>query len=76
MTTGGAPPLPPPDTVLRPTVRIAGLPAAVTYSGAAPLYVGLYRVNLVVPTDTPAGPQPLVLTINGVDSNTAQVAVR
>jgi uncharacterized protein (TIGR03437 family) len=76
VTTGNAPPLPPPDTVLRPTVRVAGLPAAVTYSGAAPLYVGLYQVNIVVPADTPAGTQPLVLTINGVDSNTVQVAVR
>jgi uncharacterized protein (TIGR03437 family) len=57
-------------------VRIADRSAAVTYSGAAPQYVGLYQVNIVVPADTPAGLQPLVLSINGVDSNTVQVAVR
>lgn len=76
VATGSAPPVPPPDTVLRPEVRVAGRPAAVTYSGAAPQFVGLYQVNIVVPADTPAGLQPLVLTINGVESNTVQVAVR
>jgi uncharacterized protein (TIGR03437 family) len=76
VATGNAPPVPPPETVLRPGGRVAGRPAAVTYSGAAPLYVGLYQVNIVVPADTSAGSQPLVLTINGVDSNTVQAAVR
>jgi uncharacterized protein (TIGR03437 family) len=76
VATGNAPPVPPPETVLRPEVRVAGRPAAVTYSGAAPQFVGLYQVNIVAPADTPAGLQPLVLSINGVDSNTVQVAVR
>ena len=76
MTTGDAPPLPPPETVLRPEVRVAGRTAVVTYSGAAPLYVGLYQVNIELSADTPAGLQPLVLSINGVESNTVQVAVR
>ncbi|MGA2325611.1 MAG: SBBP repeat-containing protein [Bryobacteraceae bacterium] len=76
VTTGDAPPLPPPETVLRPEVRVAGRTAVVTYSGAAPLYVGLYQVNIELSADTPAGLQPLVLSINGVESNTVQVAVR
>jgi uncharacterized protein (TIGR03437 family) len=74
---GEPPPSPMPTcSALWPQVRVAGLPAAVTFSGAAPLFVGLYQVNIVVPADTPAGSQPLVFTINGVDSNTVQVAVR
>ena len=76
VTTGSAPPLPPPETVLRPEVRVAGRTAVVTYSGAAPLYVGLYQVNIELPADTPTGSQPLVLSINGAESNTVQIAVR
>jgi uncharacterized protein (TIGR03437 family) len=76
VATGNAPPAPPPNTVFQPQVRIAGRSAEVTYSGAAPQFVGLYQVNIVAPADTPAGLQSLVLTINGVDSNTVQVAVR
>ena len=76
VTTGSARPSPPPQTVLRPEVRVAGRLAVVMFSGAAPQYVGLYQVNIELPADTPAGSQPLVLSINGVESNTVQVAVR
>ena len=76
VATGSVPPLPPPQTVLQPQVRVAGRPAVVAFSGAAPGYVGLYQVNVEVPADTPAGSQPLVLSINGVESNSVQVAVR
>jgi uncharacterized protein (TIGR03437 family) len=76
VATGSVPPLPPPQTVLQPEVRVAGRIAVVAFSGAAPGYVGLYQVNVEVPADTPAGSQPLVLSINGVESNSVQVAVR
>src|SRR6185503_11021508 len=62
-------------TVVRPQVSIANIPAAVKFSGLAPLFGGgLYQVNVQVPQDAPAGTQPLILNINGVASNTVKVA--
>jgi len=64
-------------TVVRPQVSIANIPAAVKFSGLAPLFGGgLYQVNVQVPQDAPAGTQPLILNINGVASNTVKVAVK
>ncbi len=45
------------------TVTIGGQPANVTFSGLAPLFAGLYQVNVQVPAGTAAGDQPLVLQI-------------
>ncbi len=45
-------------------VLIGGLPATVSYSGLAPLYPGLYQLNVVVPADlavTATGPFPLAV---------------
>jgi uncharacterized protein (TIGR03437 family) len=71
-----SPSAPPAETVDHPTVSIAGLPANVTFSGLAPDFVGLYQVNVQIPIGLPAGSQPVQITINGVTSNTALVAVR
>jgi uncharacterized protein (TIGR03437 family) len=63
-------------TLATPTVTVGGLPAAVTFSGLAPGYVGLYQINVQVPAGVPTGPDiPIVLTIGGVPSNTATIAV-
>ena len=40
-----------------PTVTIGGVAAQVIFSGLAPLYVGLYQVNAVVPSNAPTGNQ-------------------
>ena len=56
------------------SVTIGGLPAIVAFVGLAPNYVGLYQLNLVVPTDVPSGVQPLVITGNGVVSKTTLLA--
>jgi uncharacterized protein (TIGR03437 family) len=76
VTTGAPAPstLPLAETIATPVVRIGDLTAAVSYSGLAPGFVGLYQVNVVVPA-VPPGNQPLQISIGGVSSNTATLAV-
>jgi uncharacterized protein (TIGR03437 family) len=63
-------------TLTTPTVTVGGVPATVSFSGLAPGYVGLYQINVQVPSGAPTGPNvPIVLTIGGVPSNTATIAV-
>ena len=57
------------------SVTIGGLPATVGFVGLAPDYVGLYQLNVVVPTDAPSGVQPLVITGNGVMAKGSLLAV-
>jgi uncharacterized protein (TIGR03437 family) len=63
--------------VAKVTATVGGkaVPAADLWAGMTPGYVGLLQVNLKVPADTPAGDQPLVITIGGNASNTAVVTV-
>ena len=70
-----APSVPPlAETINLPEVRIAGLPANVTYSGLAPGFVGLYQINVQAPAGLPAGNQTVQITTLGVASNTATIA--
>jgi uncharacterized protein (TIGR03437 family) len=46
------------------TVQIGTVPATVQYAGLAPGYVGLYQINVTVPSIT-AGDWPLVIQLNG-----------
>lgn len=50
-------------TVETPVVTIGGQTAQVLFSGAAPCCAALYQINFLVPLDTPAGDQPLVITM-------------
>jgi uncharacterized protein (TIGR03437 family) len=50
-----------------PAVTIGDSPAAVPFSGMAPGWVGLYQLNVDVPSDAPTGTQPLKLSIGGQD---------
>jgi len=68
---------PPSVTTSTPTVTIGGILAPVSFSGLAPGAVGLYQVNVQVPTGTPAGNAvPVTLSIGGVTSNTVTIAVQ
>ena len=51
-------------------MTVGGQTAQVLFSAAAPCCAALYKVNLVVPAGTPAGDQPVVLTmpVSGVAS--------
>jgi len=63
-------------TLAPPTVTVGGVPAEVTFSGLAPGYAGLYQVNVRIPEGAPTGSAvPIALTIGGITSNTATIAV-
>ena len=76
VTSGDIPSVPPPETLNQPQVEIAGIPAQVSYSGLAPGFVGLYQVNVEVPAGVPPGIQSLQIIIDGVPSNTVNIAMR
>jgi uncharacterized protein (TIGR03437 family) len=64
------------STLTKPVVTIGALGANVIFSGLAPGFVGLYQVNVQVPDGVAAGAAvPVVLTIGGVTSNMATIAV-
>ena len=63
------------QTTLTATVTIGGVAAAVDYAGLSPNYVGLYQINAHVPTVLSAGNQPVVITMNGVQSAIALLPV-
>jgi uncharacterized protein (TIGR03437 family) len=70
VTSGSAAPSSPPATsVLTPTVTIGGLPSAVSFSGLAPTFVGLYQVNALIPSGLPSGSAQVIFQMNGVSSN-------
>jgi uncharacterized protein (TIGR03437 family) len=58
-----------------PTVTLGGSPATLLFSGLTPGSVGLYQVNVAVPSGAPTGTQPLKLSIGGQDA-TVNVAVQ
>jgi minor extracellular serine protease Vpr len=58
------------NTLTKPTVSIGGQQAAVGFSGLAG-YVGLYQVNVTVPTGISAGNQPITISIGGQTSPTS-----
>ena len=65
-----------PTTRVIPNVSIGGQPAQVTFSGLAPFNVGLYQLNVVVPSNIGPGVQPVVITANGVMSKTSMLPVQ
>jgi uncharacterized protein (TIGR03437 family) len=65
------------STVVQPTVTIGTVPVTPVFSGLSPGFVGLYQVNLQIPSNAPSGDAvPVVLTIAGVTSNTATIAIQ
>jgi uncharacterized protein (TIGR03437 family) len=68
-------PNPSPETINRPLVNIANVPAPVTYSGLAPGLVGIYRVDVQIPMGVTAGDHPVQMFINGVFSNAVTIPI-
>jgi uncharacterized protein (TIGR03437 family) len=67
---------PTPVTQEQPTVTLNGNSMDVTFSGLAPLYPGLYQVNVRLPAGIGHGDNlPLQLIIGGVASNIVTVAI-
>jgi uncharacterized protein (TIGR03437 family) len=64
-------------TVLPAQATVGGLPAMVLYSGVEPNFIGLTRVDVVIPAGVASGPAiPVVVTMNGVASNTVTIAIQ
>src|SRR6266849_4136531 len=57
------------------TATVGGKPAGKLFLGIAPLFVGVYQANLVVPADLSTGDYPLAFTVNGVTSREATISV-
>lgn len=57
-------------------VTVGGRDARVIYSIASPGFLGLYQTAFVVPEGLTAGPQPVVLTVNNVASNSVMLMVQ
>lgn len=63
-------------TTTNPVVFVGDREAAVTFSGLAPGFVGLYQINVTLPSDLPAGDHGVILTIGGTSSNRVTISVR
>ncbi len=77
---GGPSPINPLATTLtNPTVTLNNVPIDpndVPFSGLAPGFVGLYQINFKIPDTAPSGDAiPVSLTIGGITSNTATIAI-
>jgi uncharacterized protein (TIGR03437 family) len=64
-------------TLATPSVLMGGLSADVTFSGLSPQFVGVYQLNVVVPSNIPSGDAlPLQIQIGGaLDAGAAAIAV-
>jgi uncharacterized protein (TIGR03437 family) len=71
--TAAAEPLSRPRAVV--TATVGGTGAEVAFGGLTPGFIGLMQVNLKVPA-LPAGTHPLLITIDGVQSNAAVITVK
>jgi uncharacterized protein (TIGR03437 family) len=59
------------ELVAAVTVTIGGQNAPVSYAGPAPgLVGGIFQVNAMIPSGTASGPQPVVVMVGGVVSQT------
>lgn len=63
-------------TASLPTATVGGKPATVYFSGLAPGFVGLWQLNVQIPTDAPSGTSvEVVVTFNGKTANRVTIAV-
>jgi uncharacterized protein (TIGR03437 family) len=63
-------------TLDTPTVTIGGKQAHVEFSGMTAYLVGLYQVNVTVPSDAPTGSQDLIVSIGGATSKATKLPVQ
>jgi uncharacterized protein (TIGR03437 family) len=61
--------------MVKPVVTVDGQKAKVPFAGLTPGGVGLYQIDLTVPTTARNGDLELVVTQNGVAANTTKLIV-
>ena len=67
----------PPHPVLPVVLMIGGANAAVTYAGTVPgLFEGFFEVDATIPAGTPAGINPVVLIVGGIQSTPVNIVVK
>ena len=58
------------------TASLGTVPATALFCGMAPGWVGLWQVNVTLPTGMTPGTYPLTVTVNGQPSNTGNISVK
>jgi len=71
-----APSSPPAVTVIQPQVTIDGVAANISFSGLTPGGVGLYQINVQIPSGARSGNLPIVVSQSGIAGNTTTVSVQ
>jgi len=67
----------PPRPVLAVTATIGGTNANISYAGTVPgSFEGFFEVDATIPAGTPAGENPVVITVGGIASTPVHVAVK
>lgn len=61
--------------MIQPTVAVGGQQANITFAALMPGAVGLFQIELTVPTGLTSGDQPVVITQGGVAANVALLGV-
>ncbi len=64
-----------PTLALPLSVTVGGAPAFLNFSGIPPGEFGVAQVNFTVPSGVQMGPQPVVVTVNGVSSPPVNIMV-
>ena len=64
------------QTIVTPSVTIGGVSARVAFSGLAPGFVGLYQINIMIPSGVSSGNQPVVITMGGSSSSSALLPIQ
>jgi len=76
VATGQQTPSSPLANAVAPSVTIGGQTATFLFAGLTPGFVGLYQMNVLVPSAVSPGDAQLVVTQNGVASNATILAVQ
>jgi uncharacterized protein (TIGR03437 family) len=63
------------NATVQPVVQVAGQTAKILYAGLTPGSVGLYQIDLTIPTTVPAGNPSITVSQNTVDANTTTIPV-
>jgi uncharacterized protein (TIGR03437 family) len=71
-SSGGSTPVP----VLPVSVTVGGLPAFLEFVGVTPGLIGVTQINILVPSSTPLGNEPVVVTVGGVSSAPVNIVVQ